>query len=183
MRRYGLMAVGTALALAGCGGGKPAENVATPQEASVPADSGGGVMREEVTPSPTPTPAPTQAAIQEQPGPGGSRVALTRVAVTGDVLTVQVAYAADKYVTSYIPVDRLSVIDDATAQQISVLKDAQGRALAAPLSNDGKEVRVNANKDSPTVVWFKFPAPPATSKTVSINIPEVGPFDGVPVTR
>jgi hypothetical protein len=183
MRRYGLMAVGTALALAGCGGQKPAENVATPQEASVPADSGGGVTREQITPSPTPTPTPSAAAIQQQPGPYGSQVSLTRAAVTGDVLTVQLSYDGGKPYWSYIPVDRVSVIDDATSQQLSVLKDGQGNPLAAPLGTDGKQVRAATGQGSPSVVWFKFPAPPATSRTVSINIPEVGPFDGVPVTR
>lgn len=174
---------GMAVALAGCGGPKPAENVATPQEATLPANDAGGVARQDVSATPAPTPAPTTAALQEQPGPGGSRVALIRVAVTGDVLTVQLAYSANTFVSSSYPVDRLSVIDDATAQQIGILKDAQGRALAAPLETDAKQVRLSVSKDAPTIVWFKFPAPPASSKTVSINIPEVGPFDGVPVTR
>lgn len=50
----GWVLTGAALALAACGGGTPAENVATPREASVPADSGGGgVVREDVTPTPT----------------------------------------------------------------------------------------------------------------------------------
>lgn len=179
----GWVLTGAALTLAACGGEAPPANVATPQEASVPTDSGGGVAREDMTPAPTPTPAPTQAAIQEQPGPDGSRVALTRAAVTGDVLTIQVSYSADKYVTSYVPVNRVTVIDDATSQQLGILKDAGGNALAAPLNAKGDEVRVNASAKGPMVVWFKFPAPPATSKTISINIPEVGPFDGVPVTR
>jgi hypothetical protein len=35
----------------------------------------------------------------------------------------------------------------------------------------------------PGIFWVKFPAPPATSKTVSLNLPKTAPFDGVPVTR
>jgi hypothetical protein len=178
----GWVLTGAALALAACGGEKPAANVATPEEATVPAN-GGGVAREDVSATPTPSPTPTAAAIQQQTGPYGSQVSLTRAAVTGDVLTIQLSYDGGKPYYSYIPVDRVSVIDDATAQQLSILKDGQGNALAAPLGSDGKQVRAATGQGAPSVVWFKFPAPPATSRTVSINIPEVGPFDGVPVTR
>lgn len=178
----GLLVGGMAVALTACGGRKPAENVATPQEASVPATSGGGVVREDVTPTPSPTPAPTEAAIQEQPGPSGSRVALNRVKVTGDVMTVQLTYSGGKPTWDYVNVSGVSVIDDATSQKIGVLKDGEGKWLAAPMSGD-TQVRAEIGQPSPSIVWFKFPAPPATSKTVSINIPEVGPFDGVPVTR
>lgn len=182
MRRYGWMTMSAALALVACGGGKPAENVATPQEATLSPNGAGGVVREDVTPTPTPTPAPIEAAIQEQPGPGGSRVALNRVQVTGDVLTVQLTYSGGRPTYNYVNVSGVSVIDDATSQKISVLKDGEGKWLAAPMSGDN-QVRAEIGQPSPSIVWFKFPAPPATSRTVSINIPEVGPFDGVPVTR
>ena len=61
-----------------------------------------------------------------------------------------------------------------------MLKDNDGKWLASPIN--GKDLWVQL-ANSPVIVWFKFPAPAATSKTVSINIPEVAPFDGVPVTR
>jgi len=35
----------------------------------------------------------------------------------------------------------------------------------------------------PGILWAKFAAPSAGAKTVSINLPEVAPFDGVPVTH
>ena len=178
----GWVLTASACALAACGGEKPAENVATPQEASVPSSGSGGVVREDVTPTPTPTPAPAEAAIQEQSGPSGSRVALNRVKVTGDVMTVQLTYAGGKALWDFVNVADVSVIDDATSQKISVLKDGEGKWLAAPMSGDN-QVRTEIGQPSPSIVWFKFPAPPATSKTVSINIPKVGPFDGVPVTR
>lgn len=178
-----MLVSGMALILAGCGGAKPAANVATPQEANLTSGSEGGVTRQDVSPTPAPSPTPTAAAIQEQPGPHGSQVALTRVAVTGDVLTVQLSYNGGQSSFSYVPVDRVSVIDDATSQQLSILKDGQGNPLAAPLDGTGQQVRAPIGQGAPSIVWFKFPAPPATSKTVSINVPEVGPFDGVPVTR
>ncbi|WP_176472943.1 hypothetical protein [Sphingomonas lenta] len=174
----------SAAMLAGCGQQQEqgaAEDVLATQPPS--RGSAGGVTRTEVSPSPTPSPAPLASVIQEQPGPEGSRVALNRAAVTGDVMTVQLSFSGGTSCCGYIPVDRVSVIDDATAQQIGVLKDGQGRWLAAPLGSNDKEIRVETNESAPQIVWFKFPAPPPTSRTVSINIPGVGPFDGIPVTR
>jgi hypothetical protein len=185
MSRRSLLLSLCALPVAACGGGNnpPAEQTTAQASAPEAAPATGSVTREAVTPPTEPAPAPAPAVIQQQPGPRGTQVALNRVAVTGDVMTVQLSYAGGSNGYAYVPVDRVSVIDDATAQQIGVLKDAQGRWLAAPLGGDGKELRIDVGSKNPSIVWFKVPAPPATSATVSINIPEVGPFDGVPVTR
>lgn len=183
--RVFVVLLGAAGLLSACGKSDQAKSppvapaVSTSQEPA--ADS--GVKRVEVRPTdPSPAQAaPQRAAIQTQPGPKGSQVALNKVAVTGDIMTVQLTFTADKGGTEYVPLNEVSVIDDATAQQIGVLRDNAGNWLASPLQ--GKD-RVNINLySSPAIVWFKFPAPPATTKTVSINIPTVGPFDGVPVTR
>lgn len=175
--RFGLAAAFIATALcAACSGSDDA--------ASAP-DNGatGGVVREEA-PVPDATPAAAQTAIQTQPGPEGSQVALNKVAVTGDILTVQLSYVrpgATSAEYDHPDLDQVSVIDDATSQRIGVLKDDAGNWMASPKgSGDQMDLRIES---TPLVVWFKFPAPPATSKTVSINVPDVAPFDGVPVTR
>lgn len=102
--------------------------------------------------------------------------------VTGNVLTVELSYRTPDQGTGwqsyYFDVNEVSVIDDATSQRYGVLKDNAEAWMASPLDNDGKRIRVQTNDGKPSVVWFKFPAPPATSQTVSINIPEVSPFDG-----
>ena len=172
----GAVALASVFMIAGCGG--PSGNAAP--EAS-PANTT-TVVREEVkSPEPqAPAPLPAQA-IQTQPGPKGSQVALQRVAVTGDVLTVQLAYSGGTGY-SHPKLDEISIIDDATAKQLGVLKDNAGSWLAAPKGAGGNDLSVSL-QNTPTIIWFKTPAPPATSKTVSINVPEVGPFDGVPVTR
>ncbi len=122
--------------------------------------------------------------IQTQQGPEGARVDLTRAAVTGDILTVQLSYtaASDKSFSDYFRADEVSVIDDATSQRYGILKDQTGAWLAAPLFVS-HSIRVSAQKGETAIVWMKFPAPPATSRTVSVNVPKVGPFDGVPISR
>lgn len=142
-----------------------------------------GVTREEVAPpTPAPVAVPPPAAIQTQAGPKNNSVALNRVAVTGDILTVSMTFSGGTDCCIHIPVDDVSIIDDTTSQRISVLKDNTGKYMAAPLESGGRNVGPESYR-TPSVVWFKFPAPPATSKTVSIAIPGVAPFDAVPVTR
>lgn len=166
----------TGIALAGC---NASETPSTPDKAPE-----SGVTRETVTaPQDEPPVArmPAQVAIQSQPGPDGSQVDLMKVAVTGDILTVTLRCSSDEKINSEsFDVQKISVIDDATSQRLGVLKDNAGEWMA---SNVGGNSLNTDCEVKPGVIWAKFPAPPATSKTVSINLPEVGPFDGIPVTR
>lgn len=177
MRRTTLVIGGLAAALAACSV-KKQDDAAASSAPSAPA----GVAREEVA-APTPTPTPLQlAAIQTQPGPKGNNVALNKVAVNGDILTVTTTFTGTGDCCVHFAVDDVSVIDDATSQRIGVLKDNAGKWMAAPVGYGGGNVDVSEFKGA-SQVWFKFPAPPATTKTVSITIPGVAPFDAVPVTR
>lgn len=186
-RTAGWVVAGGAMLLAACGEGGGAGNQTAATEpaaagSATPADSAGGVTREVATPEPPAyTPPPTQTAIQSQAGPGGSQVELLTAKVTGDILTVTFRCTGpEKYNTESFLLDDISIIDDATSQRIAVLKDNDGKWLASnPSAN-----RISANCGTPPgILWAKFPAPPATSQTISINLPETAPFDGVPVTR
>ena len=167
-----------AIALLGCG--RPE---ATPT--SAPEQAASGVSRERIDPTPTPTQAPiVQAAIQTQPGPTGTQVALNKVAVTGDILTVQLTYSGGTDNTWQTPsIADVAVIVDATAQKLGVLRDGEQNYMASPINGGVRRLLGFRTGTGPQIVWFKFPAPPADARTVSINIPDVVPFDGVPVTR
>ncbi|WP_428630948.1 hypothetical protein [Sphingopyxis sp.] len=167
----------TAIALSGC-------NVS--EKPTMPDDSAAspGVTREPVAAAEDAPVAkmPAQVAIQSQPGPEGSQIDLLKLAVTGDILTATFRCSSSEQFNSMsFPIPKISMIDDATAQQISILKDNAGAWLASNVSPSGYMGFDCGTK--PGVFWAKFPAPPATSKTVSINIPGVAPFDGVPITR
>ena len=146
------------------------------------ATAGTGLVRETVERENTPvTPAAPAAAIQSQPGPDGSQVDLIKLAVTGDILTATFRCSSqEKINTTAFRVDQISIIDDATSQRISILKDNSGDWVASSVSGNAMMVGCEVK---PGIFWAKFPAPPATSKTVSINLPDTAPFDGVPVTR
>ena len=131
--------------------------------------------------APAPAPAPINA-IQTQPGPNGSSAILERVAVTGNIMTVQLRLTGGSHDSELAKLEEISVIDDATSNRIGVLKDSEGKWMASPLFA-ANNVQLLTGRDTPSLVWLKFPAPPATSPTISINIPGIAPFDGVPVTR
>ena len=121
-----------------------------------------------------------------QPGADGTTWDLVRAAVTGQLLTVQFQVKPTPGKSMTLTSQRMtdvSLVDDATSQRYSVLKDDTGKYMASPLTSKGDDLRVDSGVDKSAVVWFKFPAPPEGSTSVSINIPEVGPFDGVTVKR
>ncbi|MBF9221663.1 lipoprotein [Hymenobacter ruricola] len=177
------------LGLAGCGQ-KPADETTAPvasapatapaPAATAPAET--GVTRAETAPA-----APTKPALDTQPGPKGTQVALTKALVRGDILTVELQYSLnpgiDNTPTLYEKIDQINYIDDATSKKYGVLKDQEGSYMATPLYSNTKELRIELSQNSPSIATVKFPAPPATSQTISLTIPEVGSFDGVAVQR
>lgn len=159
----------------------PAETANTPEAAKPAPEAANPTIAQ-----PAPASAPASAPIASQPGPQGSQWDLTKAAVTGNLLTVQfqVKPASDKnlfFIDQKI--EDVSVVDDTTSQRYSVLKDDTGKPMASPVAPTGRVLRLDIDRGSQAVVWFKFPAPPAGSATVSINVPDVGPFDGVTVQR
>lgn len=167
-----------ALLVAACGGTNDGEaNETKTGEAET-----AGVVRETVEREEAPVaPVAPAAAIQSQPGPDGSQVDLIKLAVTGDILTATFRCSGpDKINTEAFRVEQISVIDDATSQRISILKDNAGDWLASSVSGNSMMVECEVK---PGIFWAKFPAPPPTSRTVSVNLPNTAPFDGVPVTR
>ena len=113
------------------------------------------------------------------------QVSLVRAQVTGDILTVQLSVtgANDSYTSEDLDIAQVNVIDDATSQRYGVLRDAENRWQASPIPSNNADVVRMVGQPQPSVVWFKFPAPPPTSTTLSINVPKVGPFLGVAVQR
>ncbi|NZA28383.1 hypothetical protein H0E84_18565 [Luteimonas sp. SJ-92] len=176
------LALGALVALAGTFAGCQREPAAEPEPAVAPAPA------EESNPAVRPAEPPEEAAatgIATQPGPNGSEVTLKAVRVTGNLVTVELAYRApsDRALSTIVRLGDVSLIDDATTQRYEVVQDASGRYMAQPLSTSGNAVVLSLSAGDTAQVSFRFPAPPASSPTVSISIPEVGPFDGVPVQR
>ena len=177
------------LGLTGCGQ-KPAEETTTapataaPVASAPPAET--GVIRAETAPPAEPA-APAKPALDTQPGPEGTQVALTKALVRGDILTVELQYSiprdADRTPTIFPKIEQINYVDDATSKKYGVLKDQEGTFMATPVLGNTKQLHIRTTKNGPAIATFKFPAPPATSQTISLVVPEVGSFDGVAVQR
>ncbi len=178
------LAVASVALIGGCKKNEPSNEAAMPA-AAAPAAAAPTI--EPAAPAPAPAPTAANTVIASQSGIAGSTWDLTRAQVTGNILTLQftVTPQADKSLFEYsrIKVEQIALIDDTTAQRYSVLKDDTGRPMVSPIEDGGDTLKIGIGANSTGVVWLKFPAPPATSQTVSITIPEVGPFDGIKVSR
>ncbi len=145
--------------------------------------------------------------LDEQFGPGGSKVELVKARVRNNVLTLAVRYIHPWEATSFegrknITIERKveltrrkipikfkvkSVFYVANGKRYYVLKDKNGHWLASPVVGEyiadpepekGKIKPLILDDDNPVrVLWFKFPAPPEGVDGVEFQIPGVAPFD------
>jgi hypothetical protein len=100
------------------------------------------------------------------------------------VLSVRIRFrntgtqAADWYLVSGGKYDELYVT--AEAKKYLVLRDSEQVPLASPGS--GGYVRVALKPGGSWLWWAKYPAPPANVKKINYHMPDVAPFEDIPVT-
>ena len=158
-------------------------------------------------PAPAPEPAPASnpslirepAAPQQQQDPaaqaiqskpfGQGTLALTKAKVVGQILNVEFMYIPPKnekgdYKFTNEHSGKLTdfaYIDEATSKRISLLQDESGKYMTDPAA--GVSNTISLAGSTPKVIALKFPAPPETSTTITIDFPGAGSFDSVPVSR
>ena len=72
--------------------------------------------------------------------------------------------------------DDIYYIDPAENKKYNFLKDAEGKNILDVYEGTYKSGQQKLN-------WAKFPAPPAGSKKVTINLPKFSPIEDVPVAE
>ena len=163
----------------------PAPPAPAPEPASAPA-SNPSLIREPAAPQQQPDPA--AQAIQSKPF-GQGTLALTKVKVVGQILNVEFMYIPPKnekgdYKFTNEHSGKLTdfaYIDEATSKRISLLQDESGKYMTDPAAGVSNTIGLTGN--SPKIIALKFPAPPETSPTITIDFPGAGSFDSVPVGR
>ena len=165
----------------------PSKQTAQPQ--SVSPSSGESLIRE-----PAAAPSSNQEAvqaIQTKTMGNNNTIHLVKAKVVGAILHVEfIAVPPKKGDGSYesIPgswhkLADFDYIDEATSKKVGLLQDESGKYMADPVGADGKEIRIPGYSRQPHTISLKFPAPPETSPTITIDFPGVGSFDSVPVSR
>jgi hypothetical protein len=159
-----------------------------PQSATTPAPEGA-----------PPTPAPPSAAEASAPAPvaatgesgvlateaheiPGVQVALTELRRTsGDTVTLRLQFrnTTNKEVSDSLfygtNIALRTYLLDATRKKYTVLQDPDNR----PVGYVGQSSTISPGGAVPA--WVRFPAPPADVTTVTVVVPGVPPFDGIPV--
>jgi hypothetical protein len=167
----------------GCGSSKTSVGDAASaslRRADSQGDASDGVVRQTPLPPAQKTLVENKAIATRQ-GLDGLEVDLTRIGFTGDLMTVEmrVRNPSNRHATlSGFRLDKVSFIDDATSRRYSVVKDQSGNYMASP-EGGGYIPNQDIDGGGYSLMWFKFPAPPSTTQTISITIPGVNPFDGI----
>ena len=131
---------------------------------------------------------PAAQAIQSKPF-GQGTLALTKAKVVGQILNVEFMYIPPKnekgdYKFTNEHSGKLTdfaYIDETTSKRISLLQDESGKYMTDPAAGVSNTIGLTGN--SPKIIALKFPAPPETSPTITIDFPGAGSFDSVPVGR
>ena len=160
----------------------PAPPAPTPTPASNPS-----LIREPAAPQQQPDPA--AQAIQSKPFGDGGTLALTKVKVVGQILNVEFMFIPAKnenggyrYTSARTgKVADFAYIDESTSKRISLLQDESGKYMTDPAADVSNTISLAGS--APKVIALKFPAPPETSPTITIDFPGAGSFDSVPVSR
>ena len=159
----------------------PAPPAPAPESPSSPS-----LIREPAAPQQQQDPA--AQAIQSKPF-GEGRLALTKVKVVGQILNVEFMYIPPKnekgsYQFTNMHSGKIkdfAYIDETTSKRISLLQDESGKYMTDPAADVGGTIGLTGS--SPKIIALKFPAPPETSPTITIDFPGAGSFDSVPVSR
>lgn len=124
-----------------------------------------------------------QAPLASQPTNWqGVTADITEFKRKGNTLSVRVRMHDDGGKDVYVSFDydNCYLLDAGAGKKYQVLKDDAGAAIAAVNSgNDGWHETVKAGQSQ--TIWMKFPAPPATVKTVSLSIDNTPPFDDLAI--
>ncbi|WP_225747586.1 phosphoribosylglycinamide synthetase [Eikenella sp. Marseille-P7795] len=132
---------------------------------------------------------PAANAIQSKPFGEGGTLALTKVKVVGQILNVEFMYIPPKNESGNYKftnehsgkVADFAYIDESTSKRISLLQDESGKYMTDPAP--GVSNTISLTGSSPKIIALKFPAPAATTPTITIDFPGAGSFDSVPVSR
>ena len=156
-----------------------------PQQAVAPT-SGESLIREPVAAQSQPTQAIQTKTV------GNDTIHLTKAKVVGQILNVEFVAVPPKapdgkydyFAGSSHKLADFDYIDETTSKKVTLLQDENGKYMADPINSvNHKEIRIPGSTRHPLTISLKFPAPPATSPTITIDFPGVGSFDSVPVSR
>jgi hypothetical protein len=123
-------------------------------------------------------PAASAEAVASGECNGNSSVELTDLKRSSGVLTAKMVYTAGSDdAKAYVYPEDTYVLDAAGGKKYEVLKDSDGKWLASSNTSHSLYKAGDTHR-----AWYKFLAPPADVKAISITLKECEPLEDVPIT-
>ena len=115
---------------------------------------------------------------------GDMDVEVLKASILDNIFTVVLLYRNNGEAKERIYYNFAGVyfIDDTEKKKYHVLKDSNNRWIGAPMNSAG-DISKKIAAGGKQLVWFKFPAPPATVKSINLVIPGVLPFEELAISR
>jgi hypothetical protein len=98
------------------------------------------------------------------------------------VLTIKVRFKASEKTTIDLPYGDTYVVDVAAGKKYQILRDSEKKALATPNEHYNDRVRADLAGGATYNAWWKFPAPPSSTKKITFTLPKSEPLEDVPIT-
>ena len=77
--------------------------------------------------------------------------------------------------------NEVALIDAAGGKKYEVLKDEKGAYISSSRAGWPDRWEAHMGPGASQVIWMKFPAPPPEVKTITLQIPQVPPFDDLQI--
>ena len=115
---------------------------------------------------------------------GDMDVDVLKASILDNIFTVVLVYRNNGEAKERIYYNFAGVyfIDDTEKKKYHVLKDSNNRWIGAPMNSAG-DISKKIAAGGKQLVWFKFPAPPATVESINLVIPGVLPFEELAISR
>ena len=176
------------LILAACS--KPAEQQSTTTTSAPSSAATTTTSAPVAAPAPAPTPAPVSTApaagalATQETNWKGIVAEVTEFRRKGNTLTAKVRFTnrGSEDSKAEIVFKEAYLIDTAGGKKYEVLKDEKGTPIAS--LTQGWNDRWYDNHIKPgdaQTIWMKFPAPPAETKAITLQIPNTPPFEDVTI--
>jgi hypothetical protein len=164
---------------------KPAEQTSTATSGSAQSTT----QAVSATSAPTAAPAPAPAPVSAAPAAGaiatqetnwkGVSATVTEFRRKGNTLTAKVQLTnhggADARVE--IKFSETYLIDTGAGKKFNVLKDEKGEYIASLKSGWADRWYGDLKPGDSYLLWMKFPAPPAETKAITLQVPGAPPFE------
>jgi len=180
-----LLLVALALVLFGCS--KAPEQ--TSSTTAAPSETAPAAAPASPMPQPAPVPTSPTSAAAPQPVAGaiatqetnwkGVSAAVTEFRRKGNTLTAKVHLVNHGSESSRpeIKFDEVYLIDTGAGKKFNVLKDEKSAYIASLRSGWGDRWYDDLKPGESYLLWMKFPAPPAETKAITLQLPGMSPFE------